>query len=90
MAFLNVQIEWSRQGKAYTVLQCLLLGAVWLAQDRGRSVSVARGLWLAALSPAVAGALDDLPRLGLEIAETPDARSMLLAVQRLIASATAS
>ncbi len=47
MAFLNVQIEWSRQGKAYTVLQCLLLGAVWLAQDRGRSVSVARGLWLA-------------------------------------------
>lgn len=50
----------------------------------------ARALWLAALSPAVAGALGDLPRLGLEIAETPDARSMLLAVQRLIASATAS
>lgn len=50
----------------------------------------AERLWLAALSPAVAAALGDLPRLGLEIAEKPEAGPMLLAVQRLIASATAS
>jgi uroporphyrinogen-III synthase len=50
----------------------------------------AKTLWLAALSPAVAAALGDLPRLGLEIAEKPEAGPMLLAVQRLIASATAS
>lgn len=50
----------------------------------------AERLWLAALSPAVAAALGDLPRLGLEIAEKPEAGPMLLAVQRLIASVTAS
>lgn len=44
-------------------------------------------LWLAALSPAVAAELTPLAADGLEIAERPDARAMLVAVQRLIASA---
>ncbi|GAB1478101.1 uroporphyrinogen-III synthase [Paracoccaceae bacterium] len=44
-------------------------------------------LWLAALSPAVAEELAPLAADGLEIAERPDARAMLVAVQRLIASA---
>lgn len=44
-------------------------------------------LWLAALSPAVAAELAGLHPDGLEIAERPDAAAMLVAVQRLIASA---
>ena len=44
-------------------------------------------LWLAALSPAVAAELTPLAADGLELAERPDARAMLVAVQRLIASA---
>lgn len=34
MAFLDFQIEWSRQGKVYTVLQCTLLCVAWLVLDR--------------------------------------------------------
>ena len=44
-------------------------------------------LWLAALSPAVAEELRPLRPDGLETAERSDAEAMVLAVQRLIASA---
>lgn len=50
----------------------------------------AANLWLAALSPAVAGAVAGLHPVALEIADRPDATAMLLAVQRLIASACPS
>lgn len=45
------------------------------------------GLWVAALSPAVAQEITGLATAGLEIADQPDAEGMLLAVQRLIAAA---
>lgn len=70
-----------------------LIVPLFSPRSAGLFAAAARGaanLWLAALSPAVAAALGDLPRLGLEIAEKPEAGPMLLAVQRLIASATAS
>ena len=58
------------------------------AQLFRQEIAEPRGpLWLAALSPAVAAELVPLHPDALEIAERPDATAMLLAVQRLIASA---
>jgi uroporphyrinogen-III synthase len=45
------------------------------------------GLWIAALSPAVAQELAGLAPVGLEIADQPDGAGMVLAVERLLAAA---
>lgn len=47
-------------------------------------------VWVAAMAPIVAAVMTRPLPLGLEIAETPDAAGMLLAVQRLVATACSS